>query len=52
MDKAIEIDPGRINTWEPNLSKFHARGGKLIVYHGRSDEASYLTLFSAGRTSG
>jgi len=40
MDFAIKINPGSVNTGETDLSKFHARGGKVIAYHGRNDEVS------------
>ncbi|THH03328.1 hypothetical protein EW145_g6342 [Phellinidium pouzarii] len=35
---ADEIDPGKISTFNGDLSAFRARGGKLISYHGRSDQ--------------
>ncbi|CAA9965920.1 Tannase multi-domain protein [Pyrenophora teres f. maculata] len=40
MDFAANLNPGGINTAggvSHNVSAFHARGGKLIAYHGRSD---------------
>ncbi|KAH8110213.1 tannase and feruloyl esterase [Phellopilus nigrolimitatus] len=33
-----ERDPGKISTFSGDFSAFRARGGKLISYHGRSDE--------------
>lgn len=32
------LDPGNISTFDGDLSAFRARGGKLITYHGRSDD--------------
>lgn len=42
MDFALQINPGLVNTGGTNLSQFHARGGKIIAYHGRNDEVSTL----------
>ncbi len=39
MDLAVKVNPGGVNTAHTDLSAFRARGGKLLVYHGRSDEA-------------
>ncbi|KAI1653694.1 tannase and feruloyl esterase [Daldinia decipiens] len=39
IDFAVSINPGRINTAEKDLSSFYHRGGKIITYHGRNDEA-------------
>ncbi|KAH8107495.1 tannase and feruloyl esterase [Phellopilus nigrolimitatus] len=35
-----ERDPGKISTFNGDFSAFRARGGKLISYHGRSDQAN------------
>ncbi|KAI5122859.1 hypothetical protein M0805_003152 [Coniferiporia weirii] len=35
---ADKLDPGQISTFSGNFSTFRARGGKLISFHGRSDE--------------
>jgi feruloyl esterase len=37
MAKVAAIEQGRINVLAPDLSKFAARGGKLIHYHGWAD---------------
>src|SRR6185295_8243642 len=34
---ADEADPGTINAIDPDLTKFKARGGKLVLYHGWAD---------------
>jgi hypothetical protein len=42
-EKAVQIadrkNGGVINVTDPDLSRFKARGGKLVVYHGWSDAA-------------
>jgi feruloyl esterase len=38
MAKVAAIEQGRINVLTPDLSKFGARGGKLIHYHGWADQ--------------
>jgi feruloyl esterase len=38
MAKVAAIEQGRINVLAPDLSKFGARGGKLIHYHGWADQ--------------
>ncbi|KAK8056157.1 hypothetical protein PG993_001384 [Apiospora rasikravindrae] len=38
MDFALAENPGQVNAWDTDLSEFHERGGKVISYHGRSDE--------------
>lgn len=40
MDLATKIDPGRINTWDPDLSAFYQRGGKMLLWHGTADEVN------------
>jgi feruloyl esterase len=35
--EADKLDHGTINAIDPNLKKFKARGGKLIMYHGWAD---------------
>ena len=39
MDLAVRINPGGVNTAHTDMSAFRAKGGKLLVYHGRNDEA-------------
>lgn len=36
----MSVNPGGVNTGEADLSSFRAKGGKLLVYHGRSDQAN------------
>ncbi|KAF1961257.1 tannase and feruloyl esterase [Byssothecium circinans] len=41
MDFAVNLNPGGINIaggLSHDVSAFHARGGKLLAYHGRADE--------------
>ncbi|KAI2611649.1 tannase and feruloyl esterase [Hypoxylon fragiforme] len=38
MDFAVGINPGLVNSAEKDLSSFYQRGGKIISYHGRTDE--------------
>ncbi len=38
MAKVAAIEQGRINVLAPDLSRFGARGGKLIHYHGWADQ--------------
>ncbi|KAK8114534.1 hypothetical protein PG999_006603, partial [Apiospora kogelbergensis] len=38
MDFALAVNPGQVNAWDTNLAEFHGRKGKIISYHGRSDE--------------
>jgi feruloyl esterase len=51
MAKVAAIEQGRINVLAPDLSKFGARGGKLIHYHGWADQqipaASSTRFFQA-----
>jgi len=51
MAKVTAIEQGRINVLTPDLSKFAARGGKLIHYHGWADpqvsSASSTRFFEA-----
>ena len=47
--KAQTQDPGNISTFNGDLSAFHARGGKLISYHGLSDPVRFYlpsTIYS------
>ncbi|KAH8901033.1 tannase and feruloyl esterase [Thozetella sp. PMI_491] len=37
MDFAMAINPGGVNAGETDLSVFHARGGKILSFHGRND---------------
>jgi feruloyl esterase len=37
LARANEVDHGTINAINPDLSKFTAHGGKLLMYHGWSD---------------
>jgi feruloyl esterase len=32
------INPGGVATWNGNVSAFEDRGGKIITFHGRSDQ--------------
>jgi len=36
---ADDKQSGNLNATDPDLSRFHARGGKLILYHGWNDAA-------------
>jgi hypothetical protein len=41
MDFAVDLNPGGINIaggYSHNVSAYHARGGKMLAYHGRSDQ--------------
>ncbi|KLO15212.1 tannase and feruloyl esterase [Schizopora paradoxa] len=38
VEFGAEMDPGGIATFTGDMSAFKARGGKLLTYHGRSDE--------------
>ncbi|KAI8630676.1 tannase and feruloyl esterase [Xylariaceae sp. FL1651] len=38
MDFALRINPGGVNAGETDLSKFYKKGGRILSYHGRSDE--------------
>lgn len=38
MDNALKINPGGVNASSPDLTRFYEKGGKIISYHGRSDE--------------
>lgn len=38
MENALEINPGGVNAASPDLSQFYKKGGKILSYHGRSDE--------------
>lgn len=35
-----------MNAWDPNLAKFFAHGGKLLIYHGWNDQnvSPYITV--------
>lgn len=35
---ANKIDPGKISTFNGDMSAFKARGGKFLTYHGRRDD--------------
>lgn len=37
-------DPGQISTFSGDLTSFHARGGKIISFHGRQDDVSFWPL--------
>lgn len=46
--RATEIkNPGNARTWPSNLSFFRNRGGKLLIYHGESDQQ--ITHFNTER---
>ncbi|KAF7347232.1 Carboxylic ester hydrolase [Mycena venus] len=38
IDFAWDLNPGGINTWSGDLSKFKARGAKILHYHGQQDQ--------------
>ncbi|KAH7147565.1 Tannase/feruloyl esterase [Fusarium sp. MPI-SDFR-AT-0072] len=38
MDFAVKLNPGGVNAAEGDLQKFHAKGGKIISYHGQADQ--------------
>lgn len=51
MDFAVRLNPGGINIAggsSHNVSAYHARGGKLLAYHGRADPT--VTSALASRT--
>ncbi|KAI8942319.1 hypothetical protein NX059_000398 [Plenodomus lindquistii] len=51
MDFAVNLSPGGINIAggsSHDVSAYHARGGKLLAYHGRSDQTVMSSL--AART--
>jgi feruloyl esterase len=51
MDFAVKLNPGGINTaggLSHDVSAYHARGGKLLAYHGRADPT--VTSALASRT--
>jgi hypothetical protein len=39
LTTADQRTAGQLNSTDPDLSRFHARGGKLILYHGWNDPA-------------
>jgi hypothetical protein len=42
-----DMNPGNSRTWPSNLSLFRNRGGKLLIYHGESDQQ--ITHFNTER---
>ena len=44
MAHAWKLNPQNINTWNGDLTKFKARGGKLIHYHGTADNVIPATI--------
>lgn len=46
MEFATKVNPGGVNAAEADLGEFHAKGGKILSYHGRSDQTvtSKLTM--------
>lgn len=46
MDFAMDLNPGGVGFYDPDLSEFHANGGKIIAYHGRSDQTITSALAS------
>lgn len=42
---SVEVDPGRMNLFDPNITAFAQRGGKLLHYVGMGDQ-----LIAAGNS--
>ena len=38
IEYVVQLDAGNISTFSGDFSAFRERGGKLITYHGRSDD--------------
>ncbi|KAL4920401.1 tannase and feruloyl esterase-domain-containing protein [Aspergillus aurantiobrunneus] len=38
MGLALKINPGGVNAADPDFTQFYQKGGKILSYHGRSDE--------------
>lgn len=48
------MNPGGVNAAEADLSEFHAKGGKILSYHGRNDQmvTSKLSMEYYSRVQG
>ncbi|OJJ48681.1 hypothetical protein ASPZODRAFT_24287 [Penicilliopsis zonata CBS 506.65] len=46
-ETADALNPAEIRTWPSDLSAFHARGGKMITFHGQQD--NQITSFNSIR---
>ena len=44
VKRVLDADPGEISTYSGDLAAFHARGGKVISYHGQMDDVSFSCL--------
>ncbi|KAH7304709.1 Tannase/feruloyl esterase [Stachybotrys elegans] len=46
MDFAVHLNPGGVGFKDPDFTQYHARGGKILAYHGRSDQTVTSKLSS------
>lgn len=44
VKRILDADPGEISTYSGDLAAFHARGGKVVSYHGQMDDVSFSRL--------